>query len=200
MSGRILLSVVAATIGASSASAQVVVRVPFVRVETGGPYTYVRAPFVNLFIPSGPPVYYGPPPGAYFPGPPPIAPPNPGMSALPAPRTVPQPLPPAPVAPKAIPPVYGEPPVNPDLTPPAPVQSPKAPTIDEFVKAFKPKAGNYEVTLINPVNRQAETVKFSLPATPQRVQTNRNGFEFIFGPRQFVRIEFDKDGPMVISR
>lgn len=205
MSGRLLLSVFVAAIGASSASAQVVVRVPFVRVETGGGYTYVRAPFVNLFVPSAPPVYYGPPPGAYFPGPQVIAPQvitpsNPSISALPPPRSVPQPFPSVPAPPKPNQPTDGEPPINPDLAPPAPAQPAKAPTVDEFVKSFKPKAGNYEVTLINPVNRQAEIVRFSLPRTPQRVQANRNGFEFIFGPRQFVRIEFDQDGPTVISR
>lgn len=206
MSKRILLSIVVVAIVATSASAQVVVRVPFVRVETGGGYTAVRAPFVNLFVPAGPPVYYGPPPGVYFPGPPPLASPNPGMATLPSPRTaqaprsVPQPPLPGPVGPKAVPPTTGEPPVGPDLTPPAPIQAPKAPTIDEFVKSFKPKAGNYEITLTNPVSRQAETVRFTLPGEPQRVRTTRNSIEFVYGPRQFVRIEFDQDGPMIISR
>jgi hypothetical protein len=197
---KCLLSLVVVTLAATAASAQVVVRAPFVRVETGGGYTAVRAPFVNLFIPSAPPVYYGPPPGVYLPGPPPFPQPNPGMATLPPPRTVPLPPPPGPVAPKAVPPASVEPPVQPDLTPPAPIQPPKAPTIDEFVKSFKPKAGNYEVTLTNPVNRQAEIVRFSLPGEPQRVRTTRNSIEFVYGPRQFVRIEFDQDGPMIISR
>lgn len=200
MSKRILLALVVVAIVTTSAPAQVVVRAPFVRVETGGGYTAVRAPFVNLFIPSAPPVYYGPPPGVYFPGPPPLAPANPGTATLPSPRAIPLPPPPGPVGPKAVPPATVEPPVQPDLTPPAPIQTPKAPTLDEFAKSFKPKAGNYEVTLTNPVNRQAETVKFSLPGEPLRVRTTRNSIEFVYGPRQFVRIEFDQDGPMIISR
>ena len=40
----------------SASPAQVNVRAPFVRVEVGGPGVYVRAPFVNLFIPAPPPV------------------------------------------------------------------------------------------------------------------------------------------------
>ena len=54
MTSRVYLTFAAAILTASTASAQVVVRVPFVRVETGGPAgTYVRAPFVNLFVPAG---------------------------------------------------------------------------------------------------------------------------------------------------
>ena len=196
MSGRIILTLAAATALASSASAQVSIRAPFVRVETGGPAgTYVRAPFVNLFVPSGPPVFYGPPPLI---GVPPAVqqpfPVNPGVAQLPAPRIVPQPLPPGPIAPN------GEPPLNPDLAPPAPVEAPKAASLDDFAKSFKPRAGNYEVTLANPINGRPEVVKFSLPGEPKRVRMVDNGIEFIYGLRQFVRIEFDPDGPIVISR
>lgn len=202
MTGRTLLSLSIASLLASSASAQTVVRVPFVRIETGGPGgTYVRAPFVNLFFPPGPPpVYYAPPPvllppGQMIPVPPPPFDANLGPQPQPQPRVAPQPLPPGPIAPN-----NGEPPFDPDLAPPAPAQAPKAPTLDEFAKSFKPKAGNYEIQLTNPISKQAETVKFSLPGEPRRVRTDRTSIEFVYGVRQYVRIEFDKDGPIVITR
>jgi hypothetical protein len=202
MTKLITLSLGALAMMASSASAQVVVRAPFVRVETNGPGTYVRAPFVNLFVPAGPPVYYGPPPGAFVPGPPPMVQINPGPTALPQPRVVPQPLPNGPAEPRPAAPKTDIPaPPGPGLpAPPAPVQAPKAPTLNEFLKSFKPKAGNYEVTLTSPVTGQPETVRFSLPGDPQTVRSSRNSIEFVYGPRRFVRIEFDRDGPMVISR
>jgi hypothetical protein len=195
MFGRTLLSFAVGAIVVSTASAQVSIRAPFVRVETGGGGTYVRAPFVSLYFPPDPPVvYYGPPPGVSIPGPRP-APANPGVT-LPQPRVIPKPpLPNVPVDPNAT-----SPSPAPDLTPPAPAQAPKAPTIAEFAKAFKPKAGNYEITLTNPVSRQAEAVKFSLPGEPQQVRTSANSIEFVYGPRRFVRIEFDQDGPTIISR
>lgn len=223
----IVTSVAALLAIAGSASAQTVVRAPFVRVETGGPGTYVRAPFVNLFVPAGPgPVYFGPPPafpppafyppqgpqGFFPPAPMPVdpkAPPAvaqapfpvaPDAGQLPQPRTIPQPLPQGPAVPKPVHPKTAEPPVNPDFVPPVPGQAAKAPTIDEFVKSFKPKAGHYEVTLTSPVTGRPETVRFSLPRDPQRTTVSRNGVEFVFGPRQFVRIEFDQEGPIVISR
>ncbi len=113
---------------------------------------------------------------------------------------MPQPLPQGPAEPKPADPKANEPPVNPDLAPPAPVQPVKAPTISEFAKSFQAKAGNYEVTLTSPITGQPETVRFSLPGDPQRTEVRRNGIEFVFGPRRYVRIEFDRDGPMVISR
>ena len=188
--GRTFLSLSAAALFASSASAQVFVRAPFVRVETGGPAgTYIRAPFVNLYIPVGPPPPY------YIPGPPPPFPVYPGAGPLPQSKIVPQPLPQGPIDPK-----NAEPPVNPDFVPPAPAQVPNAPTIEQFVKSFKPKAGNYEITITNPVNQRPEAVKFSLPGEPQRVRTTRDSVEFVYGPRRFVRIKFDQDGPIVITR
>src|SRR5262245_5622457 len=58
---------------ASAAQAQVFVRAPFVRVQTGGPGTYVRAPFVSIFVPSREPVYVMPPPnGEVLPKPRPL--------------------------------------------------------------------------------------------------------------------------------
>lgn len=198
MSGRIVFSLTATLLLTAHSSAQVVVRAPFVRVETGAPGTYIRAPFVSLYFPPNPPFYYAPPPVVF--GPPPafpvapnLAPPFPVLPANPAVPKVPQPLPPGP-----------EPEIgrdnNPDFAPPMPAQVPAAPSIAEFAKAFKPKAGNYEVTLTNPINQQQETVKFSLPAEPRQVRTGRNHIEFVYGPRQYVRIEFDRDGPIVITR
>ena len=224
MNKLIVISISALLTLESAVSAQTVIRAPFVRVETGGPGTYVRAPFVGVFVPAGPgPVYFGPPlplypqsvqPG-FFPPPPgapvpanpnapppvaraplPVAPEN----TLPQPRTVPQPLPQGPATPKPVDPKTVEPPLNPDLVPPAPQQAVKVPTISEFVKSFQPKAGNYEVTLTSPVTQRPETVRFSLPREAQRVNVTRYGIEFVLGPRSFVRIEFDQDGPIVISR
>jgi len=197
MTGRIFITLAAALAISNAASAQVSIRAPFVRVETGGPAgTYVRAPFVNLFVPSYPPVFYGPPPFILLP---PVVgqqpfPVNPGVAQLPAPRVAPQPLPPGPIIPN------GEPPLNPDLAPPAPAEALKTTSLEEFAKAFKPRAGNYEITLANPINGRPEAVKFSRPGEPRRVRLVDNGIEFIYGLRQFVRIEFDQDGPIVISR
>ncbi len=198
MTGRNVLSLAAAAVFASSASAQVFVRAPFVRVETGGPGgTYVRAPFVNLYIPQGPPpIYVGPPPAYMIPGPPPpfpFAPVQPPVQQQS--KSAPQPLPQGPADPK-----NAEPPLNPDFAPPVPAKVPSAPTLEEFAKSFKPKAGNYEVTITNPLTKQPEAVKFSLPGEPQRVRTTRDSVEFVYGPRRFVRIEFDRDGPIVITR
>ena len=59
--------------------------------------------------------------------------------------------------------------VNPDDAPPVPAQPERVMTLEQFAKAFQPKAGNYEVTLLNPVTRGATTVRFTLPeGTPRR--------------------------------
>lgn len=198
MTGRILITAAAVLAAAGNVSAQTVIRAPFVRVETGGPGgTYVRAPFVNIWSPPGPPpIFIGPP--VVVP-PPPLGvqpfPVEPHTAQLPPPRVVPQPLPPGPAIPN------GEPPLNPDLAPPAAVDAAKAPSLQDFARTFKPKGGNYEVAIANPITGRAETVRFSLPeGEPRNVRTNRHSIEFVYGPRQFVRIEFDRDGPMVTSR
>ena len=183
-----LLSTAALTallVTASSAWADVYVRVPFVRVHVGDG-VYVRAPFVNLFVPSGPRVYVAP-----------------GVAAPPAQLSPPAealPTPPKKVSPgQPLPPPKN----NPDDAPPAPAPGglERVLTMEQFTKGFLPKAGNYEVTLLNPVSKQATTVRFTLPeGTPRRVRVSGNQIEFDYGPRQYVRIRFDRDGAEVISR
>ena len=48
---------------------------------------------------------------------------------------------------------------------------------------------------------QPTTVRFCLPeGTPRRVIVKRDSIEFVYGLRQWVRIEFDRDGATVTSR
>jgi hypothetical protein len=90
---------------------------------------------------------------------------------------------------------------NIDNEPPQPSKAVKVPTLEQFASTFQPKPGNYEVTILNPVTKQPETVRFSLPeGSPRRVQVRRTEIEFDYGIRRFVRIEFDKEGVMVTSR
>jgi len=177
---------------ASVTEAQVFVRAPFVRVQVGGGGTYVRAPFVNLYFPPSGPVYadpplYGPrvivgsPPIVQMPPADPFVPPPP----TPLPMAVPQPLPQV---------------VDPNA-PPHPVQAVQVPTHDAFAKSFQAKGGSYDVTMINPVTKQPTQVRFTLPeGTPRRVIVERNEIEFFYGLRNFVRIQFDRDGAIVTSR
>ena len=169
---------------ASEASAQVFVRAPFVRVEVG-PGVAVRAPFVNLWVPSRtvyayPPPIYAPPAGYVFP---PQQGGQPNLPATPPIETGPLPKP------------IGE------ANPPPPTLTEKAPTLEQFVKSFQPKAGYYDVELLNPVTNQPTRVRFTLPeGTPKKVEVRQNEIEFRYGVFRFVRIEFDKDGAQVISR
>jgi len=73
-------------------------------------------------------------------------------------------------------------------------------TLDQFARAFQPQAGTYDVTLINPVNRQPTTVRFTLPEGSPRVLTRPHNIEFQYFSRQWVRLEFDRDGVTVVSR
>jgi hypothetical protein len=168
-------------IATTAVEAQVFVRAPFVRVQVGGGVA-VRAPFVRLYLPPGPPspVYYSPP--VY-------------LRSAPVPFTAPLPTPElVPVAP-----LQAGPPA--DDAPPAPQQAANVMTPEAFVKAFQPKAGSYEIELLNPVTQQPTPVRFTLPeGTPRRVNVTRREIEFSYGPRQFVRIEFDQDGALVTSR
>jgi len=174
----------------SQADAQVFVRAPFVRVEVGGG-TYVRAPFVNLWIPPAP-VYVGPPPPVYLVPQPNFAPGMPRIVESPASQS--NETPPAAVPQKQPLPDNGD-------NPPQPIQPAKVPSLEQFANNFQPKAGSYEVTIMNPVTNKATPVRFSLPeGTPRRVHVRRNEIEFDYGIRHFVRIEFDNDGAMVISR
>lgn len=163
---------------ASLAEAQQVrVRVPFVDVDVG-PGIRVRAPFVNLWFPTRPRVVVAP-----TPPPPPIAPA--------------QPIPPVQQTPPAI--------QNSAVTDeplPAPIKTVRgALTTREFVQSFTPREGVHEVTLMNPFTKAGNSVRFTLPAgAPERVLTDEQKIEFVYGPRRFVRIEFDEDGPIVTSR
>ncbi len=167
----------------SVSQAQVFVRAPFVRVYTGDG-VYVRAPFVNLYVPGDGPVYgprviYLPPPVVVqtTPAPPPV---------VVQPQPQPFPPPPQPEAKNA---------------PPAPLQPVQAPTLEAFSKTFQAKAGSYEVTLLNPVNKQPTSVRFTLPeGTPRRVLVTRDSIEWVYSLRQRVIIDFDRDGATVVSR
>ena len=202
------LAALAATLAlAAPAWADVVIRVPFVRVQVGDG-VYVRAPFVNLFVPSGPrvimvPQAEQPPPPRQLPQQPEIIPEP--LNKTPSVQPPPQPKPkkvetaPQPRTKKDEPP----PPPKPkdDEAGPAPLGLPQVLTPDQFVKNFQPKAGNYEVTILNPVSNQATTVRFTLPeGRPRRVRVSGNQIEFDYGPRQYVRIRFDNDGAEVLSR
>jgi hypothetical protein len=171
---------------ASTAEAQVFVRAPFVRVQVGGG-VYVRAPFVNLWIPP-PPIYVAPAPTYMAPAPV-FVPPLPRVVESPPPQKEPQSDPQPQPAPQN------------DNVPPQPTKAGKALTLEQFANSFQPKAGSYEVSIINPVTNQATQVRFSLPdGTPRRIHVRRNEIEFDYGIRRFVRIEFDSEGVMVTSR
>jgi hypothetical protein len=161
----------------SASQAQVFVRAPFVRVAVGDG-VYVRAPFVNLYIPPVGPVYG--PRVVYMPPPVVVQPQAPASEPVPLPQTKPI--------------------VDPNA-PPQPVQPAKTLTIDAFAKTFQAKAGSYETTLLNPLTNQPTSVRFTLPeGTPRRVVVTRDSIEFIYGLRQWVRIEFERDGVRVTSR
>lgn len=169
---------------ASVVAADVDVRVPFVRVQVGGGVR-VRAPFVNLYFPSTPPPVVVMP--AAEPAPATAAPRTEALPNPPKKTPVSKPTPQEEIKPdEPTPPVAGQQTV---LTP------------EQFTKNFQPKAGNYEVIMLNPVSNQATTVRFTLPeGTPRRVNVSRNQIEFDYGPRQYVRIRFDREGVEVISR
>jgi len=186
ITGASMIALLALT---APAAAQVYIRAPFVRVQVGGPGVHVRAPFVNLFVPSTPDVHVMPPVQLM-----PPADPAPAFEA-PAPEPVPERLQKAPL----LQPKPAE--AHPDDAPPAPAQPEQVLTLEQFAKAFQAKAGNYEVTLLNPVTRAATTVRFTLPeGTPRRVNLSRSEIEFDYGARRYVRIRFDRDGAEVSSR
>jgi hypothetical protein len=187
---------------ASASEAQVFIRAPFVRVAVGDGVA-VRAPFVNLWVPPDAP-YYGP--GPVF-GPRVVYMQPPGVVQQPQQQFQQQPQQPAqqfPPAPQPIVPQPPEPQPKPpikDDAPPQPVQPVQAPTLEAFAKSFQPKAGTYEVTILNPVSKQPTPVRFILPdGAPRRTHVTRDSIEFVYGLRQWVRIEFDRDGVQVTAR
>jgi hypothetical protein len=198
------LSLAVGLIPASTAQAQVFVRAPFVRVQVGGG-VYVRAPFVNLYLPGAPALVA--PPGVMLP---PL--PFPQVVGSPAPQQpAPQQfVPPQPTPQSTEPPQQQAPlpapqkdPVPNSKMPPSPmkVSQTEATTLEQFAKNFQPKAGNYDVNIVNPVNNKATNVKFTLPdGNPRRVHLRQNEIEFDYGIRHFVRIEFDNEGAMITSR
>lgn len=174
------------------AQAQIHVRAPFVEVDVDGGVR-VRAPFVNLWIPGRAPVMVqrvpvGQPGQPVFQPGQPFA--EPGQPLL-------QPVQPA--APVAVAPATADP-VSDEL--PAPRKEVKgAFGVQEFSKIFRPREGIHEVTVINPVTKMPTSVRFALPnGTPERVVADDRKIEFIYGPRSFVRIEFDEGGALVTSR
>jgi hypothetical protein len=177
---RVLLAVGCWLAFASAASAQVYVRAPFVRVQTG-PGVSVQAPFVDVFIPpAGPvlapgPVYVVPPPSAYIP-----------PAPAPAPRV------------ELIAPVQAAPAV---VAPVVPAALSHAQTLEQFAAGFKPRGGSFDVDLVNPVTRQPTRVHFTLPeGSPKRVIVNAQEVEFRYGLFHFVRIEFDRNGAQVVTK
>jgi hypothetical protein len=176
------LTTAIALAASGAAQAQLFVRAPFVRVQVGGNGVGVRVPFFNLFVPSDPPVYYAYPPPIFIPPMP--LPGEPDPQPLPTPRqTVP------------LPPIKER-----DDAPPAPQQT-QVMTLEQFTKNFQARQGNYEIQLLNPVTKQPTAVRFSLPpGAPSRVRATDRLIEFVYGPREFVRIEFDQDGALVTSR
>ena len=85
--------------------------------------------------------------------------------------------------------------------PPPPSKASAGLTIDQFAKTFQPKAGNYEVELINPATGQPTSVRFTLPeGTPRKVHVSGREIEFDYGARRYVKIQFDSDGAVVIAR
>ena len=154
------------------ASAQVVVRAPFVRVQVGGG-VWVRAPFVNIYVPSSP-RYCLPPPVAI------PAPASPAPEQLPAPSRDPE---------------------KTEPTSLQPATEARPLTIDEFASAFQPREGNHEVVLLNPLTGVPATVQFSLPAgSPRNVVVSRRELAFVYESGQLVRIRFDRRGARVTSR
>lgn len=221
---RMIVATFLAIVLPGATQAQVFIRAPFVRVGVGGPGVSVRAPFVNIYIPRSTPAYY-PAPGYYAPG---YYGPGYGGSGMVIPRhyssdyTLP-PLEPrfVPAEPRFVPgslpesdpgviPSTAKTIERPSATIPSEPKGFEAPepraavdgmTIDEFVKTFKPRAGNYELDLINPVTKKATNVRFSLPeGMVTSVQIKGAMIEFRYGPMSYVRIAFDKDGAEISSR
>jgi hypothetical protein len=220
------LCILAATLvlsAGSTASAQVIVRAPFVRVEVGPGGTYVRAPFVRYY--AGPPIYVPPPPVyVVSPGisvgpnitiappinvpqviqgdPPVVAPP----AAAPAPAMPRAANPPAgkvALGPDGLPPPAFEGPKAPnkaDFVPPPPAKAPQEMTIEKFAKSFQAKEGSYEILFTNPVSKMPTTVRFTLPPGVPDVAVGPTSITYRYVGRSMVKIDFDAEGATVTSR
>jgi len=222
------LSILAATLilsAGSTASAQVIVRAPFVRVEVGPGGTFVRAPFVRYY--AGPPIYVSPPPVVYVSpgvtiGPnitiaPPINVPQVIQGEPPIAAPIPAPAKPAPAMPRAVNPPAVKPvlgpdglpppafegvkvPNNADFVPPPPAKAMPEMTVEKFAKAFQAKEGSYEIVFTNPVSKMPLTVRFTLPPGVPDVQVGPTSITYRYVGRSMVKIDFDADGVTVISR
>jgi hypothetical protein len=165
-SGIALIALAGMLCCASVGQAQVDIKVPFVRVSTGGPGggVLVKAPFVTVNVPPQYPAYYQPAP------------------VLPQPQPLPQPNP-SYVFPPQQPPVV-QPPTGPTYVippQPGPVFYPKAMTHYEFAKVFVPVPGTHKVTLIHPCKGNCVDVCFNLPPGCPKVCVGHKYIEFDYG-------------------
>ncbi len=180
----------------SVSDAQVFIRVPFVRIAVGDGVA-VRAPFVNVYVPPSGPVYYGEP--IY--GPRVIVSPPPPIFIRPMPAAPEVFVPPTPLPANAPIPVIPAPQIQDPSAPPQPLQPVQVMTHEAFARSFQPRAGSYDVMMINPISKRPTQVRFTLPeGTPRRVIVDRDEIEFFYGLRNFVRITFDREGAVVTSR
>jgi hypothetical protein len=103
-----------------------------------------------------------------------------------------------PARPEAVP-VPDEPPLPPRVLPVEPELRPRkallaVPTPAEFVAAFVPAGGNYEVVLRHPFTGLPVKVRFSLPpGKPRKVRASRLRIVFDYG-RKRVTIRFFRNG------
>ena len=73
--------------------------------------------------------------------------------------------------------------------------------MESVARTFQPRAGSYDVSIINPLTGQPAAVRFTLPeGTPRRVIVGRDHIEFVYNLRQFVLIEFNRNGATVVAR
>jgi hypothetical protein len=152
------------------AAADVNVNAPFVHVQVGGG-VHIRAPFVNLYLPSAPRRMMVP------------------AETVGNTRIVPEVVVPEGVTPPVV--------VLPDerSAPPVPQVLPaRAPTLTEFAAGFAARPGNYEVWLQHPVTCCPVKVCFTLKGCPRRVVVHRQEIVFRYGLCDTVRLEFCTNG------
>ena len=180
---RFWLPALAALVGlASTARAQVTIRVPFVSVQVGGG-VYVRAPFVRVAVPG----YYGVPASGSYVVPTPVMP---ATEVLPPPRAIGDPIPvPIPQAGQT------------DFSVPVPLpRSTRPQTPQEFTESFKPAAGSYDVVLLHPVTNKPVQVNFTLPeGSARKVRTFPRQINFDYDGRHDVTIRFLADGRVRVT-
>lgn len=185
---------------ASSARAQVDIKVPFVRVSTGGPGggVFVKAPLVTVDVPPKYPAYYQAPvytqpvyPGQQLQPKPFMPPSNTQFFQGQQPDVVFPPQQNGVVIPQQQPGVIVQPQQPPIVLPsPGVVVGQKAVlTHKEFAKIFVPVAGTYNVTLIHPGSGCPVDVCFTLPPGCPKVCVGHRYIEFDYGKCE-VEIRF----------